>query len=121
MSGYPPSRSHIRQGKKRLKHSHLLHWLKQIYATQDNEIDCKRLQALLPAFVDFEVSGGNLPAERLAPVRAHLAQCPDCAEEYRGLRAVAQLEAKGQLPDAEETLAQFELEAAPDADGVPVT
>ncbi len=102
------------QGQKKLKPEQLLHWLEQIYATQDAEIGCVRLQAFLPAYVDFVVSGGDWPTEHLAQVRAHLAQCPACAEEYQGLQAVAQLEAQGQLPEVEEALAQFEPEAAPD-------
>lgn len=96
-----------------------LHWLEQIYQTREAEIDCERLQALLPAVVDFEIGGENLPAERLAQVRAHLAHCPDCADEYEGLRTVARLEAQGRLPQVEESLAQFEAEAA-SADGVAV-
>ena len=97
-----------------------LHWLEQIYNTSEAEIDCEHLQAILPAFVDFEIGGGNLPAERLAPVRAHLAHCPDCADEYEGLRTVARLEAQGRLPQVEESLAQFEAESA-SADGIAVT
>jgi anti-sigma factor RsiW len=97
-----------------------LHWLEQIYNTSEAEIDCERLQAILPAFVDFEIGGGNLPAERLALVRAHLAHCPDCADEYEGLRTVARLEAQGRLPQVEESLAQFEAESA-SADGIAVT
>jgi len=87
---------------------HFRHWLEQIYTTQGTEIDCARLQALLPAHVDFEISGENLPDEQLALVHVHLAQCPACAQEYDALRMVALLEAQGRLPDAEESLAQFE-------------
>ena len=91
-----------------------LNWLEQIYTTKDAEIDCDRLQALLPAHVDFEINGENLPDEQLAGVRTHLAQCPDCAEEYEALRTVALLEAEGGLPDPEESLARFEeAETAP--------
>ena len=87
-----------------------LHWLEQLYATKENEIDCDRLQALLPAHVDFEINGENLPDKQLALVRAHLAQCPDCNEDYQALRAVALLEVDGDLPEAHGTLNQFEAE-----------
>lgn len=87
-----------------------LHWLEKVYATQDEEIDCERLQAFLPAHVDFEINGENLPDKLLSQVRAHLAQCPDCREEYEALRAAALLEAGGGLPEAEESLSQFEAE-----------
>ncbi len=89
--------------------TNFLHWLDQIYSTTTTEIDCDQLQLLLPAYVDFDVAGDD-PGDRLPQVKAHLAQCPDCAEEYEGLRAVAELEAHGGLPQVEETLAQFETE-----------
>ncbi len=99
--------------------THFLHWLNQIYATTEAEIDCDRLQALLPAYVDFEAAGDD-PGSRLPQVKAHLAQCPDCAEEYAGLRAVAELEAQGRLPSVEASLAQFEAEPTPEpAETVP--
>lgn len=94
-------------------------WLEQIYNTSETEIDCERLQAVLPAFVDFEIGGGNLSAERVVSVHAHLAQCPDCADEYKGLCTAARLEAEGHLPEIEESLAQFESEPA-SAGGVAV-
>ncbi len=96
--------------------THFLHWLNQIYATTEPEIDCDNLQALLPAYVDFEVAGDD-PGNRLAQVKAHLAQCPNCAEEYQGLRAVAELEAQGRLPTVEESLAQFETEPTSEPTG----
>jgi hypothetical protein len=93
-------------------------WLDQIYATTEGEFDCERFQALLPAYVECEV-GGQAPAERYPGASAHLAQCPDCAEEYEGLRLVARLEAEGRLPQAEESLAAFE-EAPAREEGLPV-
>ena len=64
----------------------------------------------MPAHIDFEINGENLPDKLLSQVHAHLTQCPDCREEYEALRAVALLEAEGGLPDAEESLSQFEAE-----------
>lgn len=82
-------------------------WLERIYATAETEIDCEQLRAILPAYVDFEIAGGN-PAGRFPQAKAHFAQCPDCAEEYIGLRKVAELEARGRLPQVEDSLAQFD-------------
>jgi anti-sigma factor RsiW len=95
-----------------LAHDRLLKWLNQVYTTTEAEIDCDQLQAMLPAYVEFELSGsdGAEAEERAAKVRAHLAQCPDCAEEYQGLKAAVALEAQGRLPSAEESLAKFEAE-----------
>lgn len=96
-----------------MNHKQFLHWLEQIYATTPAEIDCDQFQALLPAYVDFEIAGES-PGSRLPQVKAHLAQCRDCAEEYEGLRAVAKMDAEGRLPEAEEILTQFAEEPAPE-------
>ena len=94
---------------------HFAQWLERIYATAEAEIDCAQLQVLLPAYVDFEIAGGD-PGVPFQQARAHLAQCPDCAEEYEGLRKVAGLEARGRLPQAEESLAQFDDVPMPEPD-----
>ncbi len=86
-----------------------VHSLDRIYGTREKEIDCEEFQILLPTLVDSQIARGE--AAPLSPaVQAHLAQCLDCAEEYRGLREVAELEAQGELPTAENTLATFESE-----------
>lgn len=100
-----------------MAHNRFLKWLHRIYATDDGELDCDHLQSILPAYVEFELAG-NDPAARYPQAKAHLAQCPDCAEEYEGLRAVAVLEARGTLPHSEESLAKFGPEAAPESAGV---
>jgi hypothetical protein len=91
-----------------LNREQFLHWLNQVYSTHEAEMDCTRLQELLPAFVDFEVMGEPPPEGFMAEVRAHLAQCPDCAEEYEGLLAVTRLEAEGRLPEIEDSLSGFD-------------
>ena len=97
---------------------HFVQWLEQIYATAEAEIVCEQLQAILTAYVDYEIAGGD-PGGPFRQARAHLAQCPDCAEEYEGLRKVAALEARGRLPQVEESLAQFEAVAASEPDKIP--
>ncbi|HKZ83167.1 MAG TPA: hypothetical protein VJ793_05870 [Anaerolineae bacterium] len=82
-------------------------WLERIYTTAEVEMDCEQFQALLSAYVDLEIAGQGA-APYLAQVKAHLAQCPDCAEEYAGLRKVAELEARGRLPKVEESLKPFQ-------------
>jgi len=90
-----------------LNSTQLAEWLERIYATAETEIDCEQLQALLPATVDLEIAG-QATTPYLAQVKAHVAQCPDCAEEYAGLRKVAELEARGRLPKAEDSLKPFQ-------------
>ena len=90
-----------------------IEWLDQIYDTVEAEVDCERLQALLPAYVDFEIAG-NHPADRLPEIKVHLAHCPDCTEEYHALRTVAELDAQHRLPEAEESLARFPDVSAPE-------
>ena len=85
----------------------LVQSVERIYATAADELDCERLQALLPAYVDLEV-GGTAPAKRFPAVHHHLKQCSDCAEEYAGLKQVVKLEAHGDLPETEEMLKGFE-------------
>ncbi len=87
----------------------LFQWIDRVYATGETEIDCNRLQALLPEYVEFQAaSGGDAElAEKLAGVQAHLAQCPDCAEEYAGLLAVVKAARAGELPTPEASLEKF--------------
>jgi predicted anti-sigma-YlaC factor YlaD len=77
-------------------------WIHQIHQTTEVEIDCDRLQKLLPAYVDAELAG-VLPVQA-NHVKKHLAHCPDCAADYVGLHHVACLEMQGQLPELEELL-----------------
>lgn len=82
-------------------------WLGRIYATAETEIDCEQIQAILSAYVDAEIAGHSSEG-RFQQVKIHLAQCPDCAEEYAGLRHVADLEVRSEVPGVEESLEQFE-------------
>jgi hypothetical protein len=92
----------------------LTRFLTHIYNTNGAEIDCKRLQALLPAYVDYELSaengtpGSSISADQLAAAQTHLDQCPDCKEIYQGLCQVVSLAASDNLPEVEDLLADFE-------------
>ncbi len=92
--------------------------IERVYRTGENELDCQALQDLLPRYIEVEIAGGDA-AGQFPGARAHLDQCPDCAEEYAGLRQVAKLEARGGLPEAEDLLAQFPEEPQPEAGGTP--
>ncbi len=92
----------------------LVQSVQRIYATNENEIDCERLQELLPIYVEMEISGAD-PDKQFPAVHSHLVQCSGCAEEYQGLRQVVKLNARGGLPEAETSLSQFEEEKVPAA------
>jgi hypothetical protein len=92
-----------------LDRERLLNWLNQVYSTREAEVDCDRLQALLPTLVELETGGeAVLDNEGLTQVRAHLAQCPDCAEEYESLCAIVRLDNQGELPEVDESLENLE-------------
>ena len=79
-------------GKVALAEETFTRWIKQIYTTEEHEIDCKQLQNFLPAFVDAEVEGERLP--HTAVIQTHLQRCPDCQEIYEGLNLVVRAEAE---------------------------
>jgi predicted anti-sigma-YlaC factor YlaD len=88
----------------------LARWLAHIYETSASEIDCSLLQALLPAYVEhtLDLASHPLSDHQLAAVHTHLEHCPDCREEYQGLRKVLILESGGELPELDTILAHFE-------------
>ncbi|HEX8646802.1 MAG TPA: hypothetical protein VF715_07855 [Thermoleophilaceae bacterium] len=49
------------------------------------EILCDECFERLDEYVELEVAGGR-PDERVPGMRAHLAGCPACADEYESLR-----------------------------------
>jgi hypothetical protein len=52
--------------------------------TGEDEIACDECLVGMAEFAERELIGADLPAA-LARVAAHLATCPECAEEYRVL------------------------------------
>lgn len=89
-----------------LNKNQVVEWINRIFATEDVELDCLRAQELLPAYVDADLVG-QLPDPGFAMVAVHLAQCPDCAEEYQALRAVVAIEAQADFVDTHELLTQL--------------
>jgi hypothetical protein len=58
--------------------------LQLVATTQEREINCDEVFALLDQFVEVVRSGEN-DRPFMPPVRQHLAMCPDCREEYEAL------------------------------------
>jgi len=76
-------------------------WLKNIYATQDEEISCSECFDLVSQFVELELSGGDA-AGKMPALTQHLCQCATCRAEYEILRDLACLENEGALPAVED-------------------
>ena len=72
-------------------------WLRNISATQDEEISCTECFDLVSHFVELETSGGDVATE-LPQVKQHLDQCRACRDEYELLWDLARLENESQSP-----------------------
>jgi hypothetical protein len=80
-----------------MKRDRFERWLRNIYATQDQEISCTECFDLVSGFVELEVSGQDAAA-KMPQVKQHLNQCQACQDEYEALRDLRELEEKGGLP-----------------------
>ena len=76
-------------------------WLRNIYATQNEEISCAECFELVSPFVELEVSGGDAAA-KMPQVKQHLNQCRACRDEYEALRDFRLLEEKGGMPSLDD-------------------
>lgn len=68
-------------------------WIRQIYATQDDELDCDAVFELIPEYVDMEVAGED-PTTHFPQAHHHLKQCSRCRDIYIGVLEAAKLEEK---------------------------
>jgi hypothetical protein len=76
-------------------------WLKNIYATQDEEISCSECFDQVSHFVELELAGEDATAI-MPQLKQHLDQCPACHGEYETLRDLQGLENKGELPSLDD-------------------
>jgi predicted anti-sigma-YlaC factor YlaD len=76
-------------------------WIRQIYATRDEELDCEGCFDAIPKYVDVEIAG-----ERTNPhfseVEQHLNQCPHCHDLYLTLRDAALLERRVEMSEGQQ-------------------
>lgn len=56
-----------------------------------SDAGCDRSLDVIDQLIDLELAGQPLPASLLAVAR-HLVACPDCREDYEGIRALARRE-----------------------------
>lgn len=66
-------------------------WVRQVYATQDEELDCDGFFEVISEYVDMEVAGEKTNPH-VPQVEHHLGQCPHCQDLYLTLRDAALLE-----------------------------
>jgi predicted anti-sigma-YlaC factor YlaD len=66
-------------------------WIRRIYATKDQELDCDLVFQTIAPYVDAELAGDD-PERRFPAVAHHLSQCPMCQDLYLGLRETAHAE-----------------------------
>ena len=76
-------------------------WLRNIFATQEEEISCTECFDLLSGLVEVEARGEALTAKMLQ-VKQHLAQCRACRDEYEALREIRRLEDEGEFPSSDD-------------------
>lgn len=72
---------------KKGSHSILAKMMKMLAVTQDRELNCDEVYALLDQFAEA-ISRGEAIRGVLVPVEQHLKVCPDCREEYETLLAM---------------------------------
>lgn len=71
-------------------------WIRRIYATRPDEIDCEQLVEALPRYVDRVIA--EKTPQNAPQIEQHLMQCPHCQELYLALREAAMLEEQEQPP-----------------------
>jgi predicted anti-sigma-YlaC factor YlaD len=84
-----------------MKRDRFERWLRNIYATREEEISCTECFDLMSRFVELETSGQDATA-KLPQVKQHLNQCPACRTEYETLRDLRRLEEEGRMPSSDD-------------------
>jgi hypothetical protein len=70
--------------------------LDMVAPTQEKEITCDEVHALIDQFAEMIMHGED-PTHLMPFVQQHLDMCPDCCEEYEGLVEALRIERKLQL------------------------
>jgi len=68
-------------------------WIRNIYNTLEDELDCEVVARVIPHYVDLKVAGEQ-PEGRFPKVRQHLAQCSECCDLYHTLYDIALVESQ---------------------------
>lgn len=73
-------------------------FIRRIYSTQDEEINCDTLLERLPQYVDLQIAGEDVD-QSFSQVKQHLAQCDACQDLYLTLRDAVSLESEQAVPE----------------------
>jgi hypothetical protein len=65
--------------------------LEMIAHTQDRELLCNEVHALIDQFAEMKMRGDD-PTRWMPLVQQHLDMCPDCREEYEALLEALQID-----------------------------
>jgi hypothetical protein len=84
-----------------MERSRFENWLRNIYATQDEEISCTECFDLVSHFVELEAAGENAAA-KMPQLKQHLEQCRACHDEYETLRDLRRFEDEGGAPSLDD-------------------
>lgn len=72
----------------RFDRQRLQKWLEEIASTEDEELDCNDLEAVIERVVAVGESGEDI-SELLPAIAVHLDHCPECTDWYDALVAFA--------------------------------
>jgi len=85
-------------------------WIRNIYGTLEDELDCEAVALVIPHYVDLRVAGEQ-PEGSFPKVSQHLAQCSECCNLYHALYDMALIESQeGRLQTARSEQVQVESE-----------
>jgi predicted anti-sigma-YlaC factor YlaD len=68
-------------------------WIRSIYGTLEDELDCEAVAQVIPRYVDLKVAGGQAEAS-FSKIKQHLAQCSECCDLYHALYDMALIESQ---------------------------
>ena len=66
-------------------------WIRSIYGTQEDELDCESFARVVPQYVDIEIAGGQADV-RFPKIKHHMTQCIECCDLHHALYDIALME-----------------------------
>lgn len=76
-------------------------WIRRIYNTLEEELDCEAFANLVPQYVDAQIAGAQADA-RFPQAKHHIIQCSECCDLYHTLYDMALIESRATHAEAVE-------------------